>query len=145
MISFRHCIRNLGLLLDDNRYFEEHVNDKISKCVRAVRTSHQIRPFFNVSTRSLLFNSLVLSYLRYCDIVYGPCLLKKMIMSIQRVSESMYTLLLCSAKKRFILKLISSRIRSSVRVTHVALDMLVFYIRHLKKGGTMYLRNKLVA
>lgn len=69
--------RNLGLLVDTTLRFEKHIGIKFSKSFNALKQLYKLRPFLSVNVRKKLTDSLVLSNLDYCDIVYGPCLFKK--------------------------------------------------------------------
>lgn len=77
IVPSESCVRNLGLLLDENLRFEQHVRNKMGKCFGALRKLYHFQGFLKREIRLLLCNSLVLSHLTYCDIVYAPCLLKK--------------------------------------------------------------------
>lgn len=68
--------RNLGLYLDEKLTFENHVNMKIGKCFVSLQQLYRLRPYLNVATRLKLVESLIISIIDYCDIVYGPCLSK---------------------------------------------------------------------
>lgn len=82
------CVRNLGLIMDENLRFERHVLSKIGVCFASLRTLYKLRPFLSEDIRLSLCNSLVLSHLQYCDVVYGPCLFQKTALRIQKVQNA---------------------------------------------------------
>lgn len=87
-LSSTNVARNLGLLLDTNLRFSEHV----IKCLKtAYANLKMLYPHRHVLSRSLkakLTDILVLSHFNYADVVYGPCLTSLDANRIQRVQKS---------------------------------------------------------
>lgn len=88
VIPRERCVRNLGLYMDEQLRFESHVQQKVASCYAALSSLYKLRPYISCEVRSQLCHSLVLSHLYYCDLVYGPCLLKKSERMIQKVQNS---------------------------------------------------------
>lgn len=73
-IEITKMVKNLGLYLDNDLRFREHVKVIIQRGYMALRNLYRSKSFLNRKIRKNLCDSLVLSYANYCDIVYGPCL-----------------------------------------------------------------------
>jgi hypothetical protein len=80
--------RNLGLLVDDELRYEKHISNSVRGCFYKLKVLYKIRPFLSETLRIQLVESLVLSKLNYMDIVYGPRLLTKSKLLIQRVQNA---------------------------------------------------------
>lgn len=80
--------RNLGLVIDGDLRFEQHVQLKIRNAFYRLKVLYTIRNFLTEKVRSLLTESLVLSLLNYGDVVYGPRLFAKTERAIQRVQNA---------------------------------------------------------
>lgn len=79
---------NLGLLMDKDLRFEKHVNNILRNCFYKLKVLYEIRDYISEPLRKQLSNSLILSRLNYCDIVYGPCLLNRTECLIQRIQNA---------------------------------------------------------
>lgn len=73
-IQLSDCIKSLGIQLDNKLRFREHITNLIRLSYSRLKVLYGSRASLTVSVRKLLCNSLVLSYLNYCDSVYGPCI-----------------------------------------------------------------------
>lgn len=80
--------KNLGLYVDENLRFIEHLNLKIKNAFYKLKVLYSLRPFMSEKVRVTLVESLILSIFNYCDTVYGPRLLKKTEKAIQRVQNA---------------------------------------------------------
>lgn len=80
--------RSLGLILDKHLRFESHVAECVRNCFYRLRSLYRIRPYLSEEVRITLCESLILSKLNYCDVVYGSCLLVKTEKLIQRVQNA---------------------------------------------------------
>lgn len=80
--------RNLGLLLDTNLRFENHVIETARGCFYRLKVMYNIRKFLSVDLRMRLCEALILSKLHYCLTAYGPCLLARSQRLIQRVQNA---------------------------------------------------------
>lgn len=77
--------RNLGVLMDGELRFEQHIRAVAANCFYRLKMLYRIRSFVSAKLRLQLCETLVLSKLSYCANVYGPCLFKKTQKLVQRV------------------------------------------------------------
>ena len=63
----------LGLLLDANLNWNEHVNSLCKKLRQRLGVLRRVRGYLDQATALMLFNALVLPIADYCDTVYGNC------------------------------------------------------------------------
>lgn len=80
--------RNLGLILDGELKYAEHVSGKIKTAFYKLKTLYKIRPYIKEELRVLLTDSLVLSQFNYCSSVFGPRLNSNTDRAIQRVQNA---------------------------------------------------------
>lgn len=80
--------RNLGLQMDEQLKFVEHINQKIRTAFFRLKVLYGIRDFLKVDVRVTLTESLILSIFNYCDCVYGPRIFEKTSRAIQRVQNA---------------------------------------------------------
>lgn len=80
--------RNLGLTMDSHLHFENHVAESVRNCFYRLKLLYRIRPYLSEEIRIRLCETLVLSRLNYCDVVFGPCLLSRTEKLIQRVQNA---------------------------------------------------------
>ena len=66
-IPVAHSVRNLGVTLDSELSFNEHVARLASSCRNQLRQLWQIRPFLCQSTAEILVHAFVTSRLDYCN------------------------------------------------------------------------------
>lgn len=81
-------VRNLGLIIDGEQKFVQHINNKIKTAFFKLKTLYKIRPYINAELRHHLTESLVLSHFNYCSSTYGPRLNQNMEYAIQRVQNA---------------------------------------------------------
>uniref|UniRef100_A0A2A4IZ43 Reverse transcriptase domain-containing protein n=1 Tax=Heliothis virescens TaxID=7102 RepID=A0A2A4IZ43_HELVI len=79
---------NLGLTMDPELRFEAHINNVLRNCFYRLKVLYGIRKYLSIPLRKQLVDSLILSRLNYCDIVYGPCLLSRTEHVIQRIQNA---------------------------------------------------------
>lgn len=79
---------NLGLVMDPELRFEDHVTNVLQNCFYRLKVLYRIRKYLTVPLRKQLVDGLILSKLNYCDTVYGPCLLSKTERVIQRIQNA---------------------------------------------------------
>lgn len=53
IVPSESCVRNLGLLLDENLRFEQHVHNKMGKCFGALRKLYHFQGFLKREIRLL--------------------------------------------------------------------------------------------
>jgi hypothetical protein len=80
--------RNLGVLMDGNLKFENHVKEIIKNCYYRLKVLYRIREYLNVDLRIFLCESLILSKLNYASTVIGGCLLSRTKKLLQRVQNA---------------------------------------------------------
>ena len=80
--------RNLGVLMDDDLKFENHVLSTAKTCFYRLKVLYQVRQYLSVDLRVHLCESLILSKLNYADTVFGECLLARTKKLIQRVQNA---------------------------------------------------------
>lgn len=80
--------RNLGLLMDGNLRFENHVSETVRYCMYRLKVLYNVRDFLSVDLRVRLCEALVLSKVNYCITAYGPCLLARSHRQLQRVQNA---------------------------------------------------------
>lgn len=82
------CAKNLGLLMDGDLRYEEHVDSKIKNAFYRLKHLYQFRKYLAEDVRKTLTESIVLSLFNYCDIVYGPRITNYTKKKIQRVQNA---------------------------------------------------------
>lgn len=87
-ITFQSCVKNLGLHMDSDLRFSQHVSNKVKSAYGRLKMLYPYRHFLDKRTKTLLCDSLVLSQFSYCDAVYGPCITRYDSDRIQRVQNS---------------------------------------------------------
>lgn len=80
--------KSLGLILDAQLKFESQVAESVRNCFYRLKTLYKIRPYISEAVRITLCESLILSKLNYCDVVFGPCLLRRTEKLVQRVQNA---------------------------------------------------------
>ena len=83
-----HCARNLGLIIDSQLRYNEHVIAKIKVCFMRLKSLYRCRNYLSIPVRKILVESLILPILDYGDVVYGPRLLVKTAKSLQRIQNA---------------------------------------------------------
>lgn len=73
-LQFVNECRNLGILLDTNLRFREHVKKLIQKSYSSLKILYSSRHLLNTKLKIMLCESLVLSQFNYCDFIYGSCI-----------------------------------------------------------------------
>lgn len=73
-INVVNSARNLGLMLDDELCFSQHVMELVRSAHYRLKALYSARRLLTFNMRRNLVESLVLSRFNYCDVVFGPCL-----------------------------------------------------------------------
>lgn len=79
---------NLGLLLDGELRFESHIAKVVGSCFYRLKVLYGVRDYLSVDLRVHLCESLILSRLNYCDVVYDGCILGRSKKLVQRVQNA---------------------------------------------------------
>lgn len=80
--------KNLGLYLDVNLRFSTHVTKLVQKSYGKLKLLNMHREVLSSDIKLLLCDSLILSHLGYCDIVYWPALLDRDRTTLQRIQNA---------------------------------------------------------
>ena len=70
-IERTHVAKFLGVLIDDKLKWDHHILAVRHKMSRYIGTIHKIKHMLPMKCRLLTFNSLVMSHLNYCSLVWG--------------------------------------------------------------------------
>lgn len=73
-LSFIEKAKNLGITIDINLRFNDHVNNLIKKSYVSLKLLYANKHILNYKTRKKLCETIVLPIFFYADIVYYPCL-----------------------------------------------------------------------
>ncbi|KAG6454220.1 hypothetical protein O3G_MSEX008573 [Manduca sexta] len=80
--------RNLGINIDAEQKYIEHVNMKIRSAFFKLKTLYKIRPYINEELRHTMTELLVLSHFNYCSSVYSRRINSYTEKAIQRVQNA---------------------------------------------------------
>lgn len=81
-------MKNLGVVMDSNLRFREHVGGCVVKAYNSLRLLYPHRSSLDHETKKRMCEALVLSHFTYCSVLYGPCLDGDTSRKIQRVQNS---------------------------------------------------------
>ena len=79
-------MKYLGVILDDHLTFDEHITYIINKASKKLGVLRRAREYLNKSTKILLYKSLVLPHLDYCDLVY-MCTKEENLQRLQQIQN----------------------------------------------------------
>lgn len=68
----REC-KHLGVLLDESLTWQSHINSLQKKVNGGLFMLKSIRNIVNENVLQTVYNSLIMSHLNYCDVVWGNC------------------------------------------------------------------------
>lgn len=74
LLPFVPSAKNLGIILDEELRFKEHVKNINKKAFYSLKLIYNNRHILDVKLKRMLCDSLVLSHYAYCDFIYMPCL-----------------------------------------------------------------------
>ena len=84
----------LGVYIDSNLKWEFHISSILKSCYATLRTLRKIRNFNDFKLRKHLVETLILSKISYCDVVFYP-LPKFLLAGLQRVQFAMASFVTC--------------------------------------------------
>lgn len=87
LLVIKTACKNLGILLDCHLRFSGHVSNIIQKCIFKLKLLYLSKDILDPNIKLTLSNSLVLSHLAYCNIVFWPALLQKDKDSLQKLQN----------------------------------------------------------
>ena len=70
-IERESCLKFLGILIDENLSWSNHISTLESKVSCAIGLLYRSRPFLNLRSRKLLYFNFIHSHLSYANIVWG--------------------------------------------------------------------------
>lgn len=141
-VGFKDTVRNLGLYMDHELRFSEHVKKCLQQGYSMLKIIYQNRHLLSKCVKSALCDSLVLSRLNYCDVIYNFCITEKDSRRIQKLQNSCLRLIFGVRKYERIshtLKDIKWYNMSHRRFIHSA----CFFYSVLKLKSPSYLYNKI--
>jgi hypothetical protein len=87
-IELSETSRNLGLIMDHNLNFDAHVNTIRNKSRNKLRSIYRFKTILPPSAKIKICESLILSTLDYCDVVYGPNISVNNANALQKIQNS---------------------------------------------------------
>lgn len=134
--------RNLGIIMDSSLKYSEYVSMIIRRAYCNIKLIYSNRDFFDISTKKLLCDSIVLSHFNYVDVVYGPALSVKDSRRLQLVQNSCIRLVYGLRRSEHI-----SGYMRNLGWLNIAqrrtLHMYCFYHRVIKSKTPQYLYQKI--
>lgn len=127
-LDFKETVRNLGVILDNELRFREHINNCLIKSFANLKLLYTHKNILNKKIKVMLCDSLVLSHFNFADCVYGPCIDTITSRKIQKVQNSCL---------RFIY---SIRRRNHVSHKLVSANWLNMYNRRLVHASCLYFK-----
>ncbi len=86
-------MKYLGVILDEHLTFDEHIQYIIFKSSKKLGILRRSKEYLNSSTRKLLYQSLILPHMDYCDTVY-MCTTERNLQKLQIVQNSAFRIIL---------------------------------------------------
>lgn len=80
--------RNLGVLVDSELRFENHILEIARSCFYRLKILYRIRKYLSEDVRVKVCETLILSKLTYADALYGPRLLVRTQRLVQRIQNA---------------------------------------------------------
>ena len=107
VLPMKNCIKLLGICIDEELKFSEHVKQLTVKSAKQVNALSRLSKLLNLEGKLQIVNSLVLSNFRYCNTVYFHCskkdllkmesILKRALRFVFKDHDSSYNELLINA------------------------------------------------
>ena len=70
------CIKQLGVYIDENLSFDEHISYLCIKAARLLNSLQRIAKYLSQNANKIVFNSFILSNFNYCPLVWHICGIK---------------------------------------------------------------------
>lgn len=142
-IPFSHCVRNLGLYMDDALKFHDHVSHLSKACYPILRLLYASKHLLTFNMKKLLCESLILSRISYCNVVYYPCLDKVSANRLQSIQNACCRLI-CRVRKYEHISPSIKQLRWLKIENMFKMNFLMFLTKIIHSSQPVYLRNKLV-
>lgn len=98
-LTLSNQCRNLGLILDTNMRFESHVSELVQKAYYKLKVLYMHKDHLSTDIKLRLCDTLILSVLSYCNVVYWPALTNREKNSLQKIQNS--CLKFCYNQRKF--------------------------------------------
>ena len=72
-LTEKQSLKFLGVTIDSNLNFNEHILNIHSSISRNIGILYKLKDFLSERSLIILYNSLILSHMLYCNIVWGSC------------------------------------------------------------------------
>ena len=69
-ISISNCEKLLGIKIDNNLNFKEHIESLSKKAIQNINALSRLAPSINFVQRRLIMNSFVICHFSYCPVVW---------------------------------------------------------------------------
>ncbi len=79
-------MKYLGVILDEHLTFDQHINYIIHKSSKKLGVLRRAREYLNKTTKILLYKSLILPHLDYCDLIY-MCTKEENLAKLQQIQN----------------------------------------------------------
>ena len=76
-LTEKQSTKFLGVVLDSNLTWNEHIHNIHTSISRNIGVLYKLREYISEKSLLILYNSLVLSHLNYCNIAWGNCSVTK--------------------------------------------------------------------
>ena len=76
-LAEKHSTKFLGVTLDSNLSWNEHIHNVHTSAARNIGILYKMKEFVSEKSLLILYNSLVLSHINYCNVIWGNCSLTK--------------------------------------------------------------------
>ena len=80
------CVKQLGVYIDENLSFDEHISQLCIKAARQLNSLQRIAKYLSQKTKKIVFNSFILSNFNYCPLVWHICSIKNT-QKIEKIQE----------------------------------------------------------
>ena len=87
-IAFSEVVSNLGLQMDNNLNYATHISSLSRTAYLKLKSIYHLKDYLSKDAKIKICDSLILSRLNYCDVVYGPCLRMEDANKLQKVQNS---------------------------------------------------------
>ena len=75
-IEATKCVKQLGVYIDENLTFDEHISHICMKAARQLNSLQRIAKYLSQRTKNVVFNSFIMSNFSYCPLVWHICSIK---------------------------------------------------------------------
>nr|CAI5833067.1 unnamed protein product [Callosobruchus analis] len=142
-IPFSQCAKDIGLYIDENLRFQQHVENISKVCYLRLRLLYASRLLLNKSIRKALCESLILPKISYCNIIYFPCLDAVTKYRLQKIQNSCCRYINNLRKYDHVTAAIKSMKWSKIQQPY-EYSLIAFMMNVLKSFTPAYLKEKLV-